>query len=177
MKVLNKIVEGAIFVSLSIVLSLVFSLVPLFNMPSGGHISLSMLPLFLYAYRNGIGYGLLAGLVYGLLNFVIDGSSYGILSLVFDYVLAFTVLGLAGLFKKVAEKDTALSYIITILVIILLSGIRLFAHVVSGVIVFETKWYESFVYNAGYMGASTLLTIVLYILLKDFLITKKTKQV
>lgn len=177
MKILNKIAEGSIFIALSIVLSLVFNYFPLFKMPNGGHISLSMLPLILYAFRNGVVYGLIAGLVYGLLNFVVDGASYGALSLLLDYAVAFTVLGLAGLFKKIAEKDSALSYIISIIVIVLVASLRFGAHTLSGVVAFGSGLRESAVYNLGYMVASTLLTIVFFILLKDFLITKKHKQV
>lgn len=175
MRRLNKLVEGSIFIALSIVLSIIFELVPVFNMPQGGHISLSMLPLFIYAFRNGIGYGLLAGFTYGILNFVIDGASYGLISLFADYLIAFTVIGLAGVYDDFVKKDNVLSYIVGILAILLLSNLRLLAHVISGVYSFESTYQASFIYNFGYMAVSSILTVIFFIILKDLLITKRTK--
>lgn len=172
---LKKLVEGGIFVALSILLSIIFELAPIFKMPQGGHISLSMLPLFIYAYRNGIGYGLLAGFTYGILNFVIDGATVSLISLFLDYIVAFPVIGLAGVYDKIVQKDNVISYIVGIVSILFFANLRLLSHVISGVYAFGVTYQASFLYNFGYMAVSTVLTIILFILLKDILITKKTK--
>ena len=47
-----------------------------------------------------MGRGLLAGFVFGVLQFMFDGGfAIGWQSIVGDYLLAFTVLGLAGVMK------------------------------------------------------------------------------
>ena len=48
----------------------------------------------------GLGPGLMAGFVFGLLQLIFDGAyAWGWQSMLLDYLAAFTPLGLAGLFK------------------------------------------------------------------------------
>ena len=90
------LVEGAVMVALAQVLSII----KLWEMPWGGSVCLSMLPIFLYACRWGLKPGLLSGFVFGVLQFILDGGFVlGWQSIVGDYLVAFTVLGLAGLFR------------------------------------------------------------------------------
>lgn len=57
--------------------------------------------LVLYAVRWGLGAGLLGGFVFGVLQFMFDGGfAIGWQSIIGDYLLAFTVLGLAGLVAR-----------------------------------------------------------------------------
>ena len=64
------LVEGAVMVALAQVLSMI----KLWEMPWGGSICLSMLPIFLYACRWGLKPGLMSGFVLGVLQFVLDGG-------------------------------------------------------------------------------------------------------
>lgn len=85
--------------ALSIALAFVLSLIRLYKMPQGGSITLaSMLPIFLFAYAYGTAPGLLMALVYGFLQWMQDGF-YMLtpVEAVMDYLLAYAVLGLAGL--------------------------------------------------------------------------------
>lgn len=94
-RALRSLAEGAVMVALSTALSFL----ALWHMPQGGAVSLDMLPIFLYAVRWGLGPGLSAGFVMGVLQFLFGGGfALSWQSILGDYLLAFTVVGLAGLF-------------------------------------------------------------------------------
>ena len=79
----------------------------------GGSITLcSMLPLVIIAYKYGVGWGSLAGVAHGVITMMISGGRAGglaamieenggiklfLLIMLFDYILAFAAIGLAGL--------------------------------------------------------------------------------
>ena len=87
--------EGALMV----VLAQILGYLKLWTMPWGGTICLSMLPIFFFACRWGLTPGLMSGLVLGVLQFTFDGGiALGWQSIIGDYLLAFIVLGFAGLF-------------------------------------------------------------------------------
>ncbi len=106
-----NLVTGGVLVALGTVLSFVKVL----NMPYGGSITLcSMLPVMLFSYRAGLKWGLGAGFVYSVLQllFGLDGlkgiSGMTVAGSIFlDYLLAFTVLGLAGVFRGKLKNDPA----------------------------------------------------------------------
>ena len=96
-KAVRAMVEGAIFVALAEILGYI----KLWHMPEGGSISLMMLPIIIYALRWGLGQGLLAGLALGILDFMLSGGiAIGWQSILGDYVIALTLLGLAGVGRK-----------------------------------------------------------------------------
>ena len=93
----RAMVEGAIFVAIAEILGYI----KLWHMPEGGSISLLMLPIVVYALRWGLGQGLLAGFALGILDFFLDGGfAIGWQSILGDYVIALTLLGLAGIGHK-----------------------------------------------------------------------------
>ena len=88
--------EGAIMLALAMVLSLL----PLFRLPNGGSVDLAMLPVLFYAVRWGFGPGCLVGFLFGLLQVFTEGAvAWGWQSILLDFIVAFTPLGLAGLFR------------------------------------------------------------------------------
>ena len=94
---LRALTEGAIFVALAVVVGKL----KLFELPQGGSINLAMLPIFFYCARWGFGPGMLVSGVYSLLKLAFDGAyAWGWQSIIGDYLVAFTVLGLAGLFSR-----------------------------------------------------------------------------
>lgn len=93
----KKLTYGSICIALSFVLSYI----RFFKMPQGGSITAgSMIPVMLFAYWFGPADGVIAGMVYGLLQFIQDPFIVHPLQVVLDYPLAFGALGLAGLSKK-----------------------------------------------------------------------------
>ena len=88
--------EGAMMVALAQVLSYI----KLMELPNGGSLTPAMFPIILFAVRWGLTPGLMAGFTFGLLQLIFDGAyAWGWQSMLLDYLVAFTPLGLAGLFK------------------------------------------------------------------------------
>ena len=160
---LRALCEGAIMVALAQVLGYL----KFFELPQGGSITIGMLPIFLYCARWGFGPGMLASIVYSVLQLLLDGAyAWGWQSMVGDYILAFSVLGLAGLFHK---NHYGFYYGI------LVGGFaRFLVHYLTGVFVWgaympetffgmtmTTPWFYSALYNGSYM----LLDLVFCLLL------------
>ncbi len=85
--------------ALAIALAFVLGLIKVFKMPYGGSISLEMVPLILLALRQGPWVGIVSGVVYSFLNLLSDPQVFHPIQVLFDYPLAFGVLGLAGFFR------------------------------------------------------------------------------
>ena len=159
--------EGAIMVALALVLNQL----KIFRLPNGGSITLEMLPIFFYAVRWGVGPGLLAGFAFGLLQMFIDGAvAWGWQSLLLDYLVAFTPLGLAGLFKG---KDwgifagTVLGSVVRFIVHFI-SGITIYAIVAPTELfnmTFTSPWMYSLAYNGSYMAIDMATCLVVFGLL------------
>lgn len=87
--------------ALCIGLAFLLSFIKIFSMPAGGSITpASMLPLLAFSYIYGVRKGVLAGLVYALLQFMQNPVVLAPMQVILDYPLAFGALGLAGLAKK-----------------------------------------------------------------------------
>ena len=94
--------------AMMLALAVVLSYVKIFTLPFDGSITLfSMLPICLISIKYGIGWGLGTAFCYSWFQ-ILQGGVFAwgltptmlIASLFLDYILAFTVLGLAGLFRK-----------------------------------------------------------------------------
>lgn len=102
----RSLTYGAVCVATSFVLSFLK-----YSMPFGGSVTLaSLIPLFLYAYAFGPVKGLLAGVVYGLLQFVQDAWFLNGLQFLLDYPLAFGTVALAGVFRKPFRDKPAAAF-------------------------------------------------------------------
>ncbi|MCQ2457434.1 MAG: energy-coupled thiamine transporter ThiT [Clostridia bacterium] len=72
----------------------------LFRLPQGGSITLNMLPVFILCARRGFGPGMLTAFAFSLLQLLLDGiTGISWASILGDYLLAYSVLGIAGLFR------------------------------------------------------------------------------
>ena len=105
------LVEGAVMLALATALSYI----RIYKLPWGGSITLfSMLPIVLFSIRRGLKAGLAVSFLFSLIQFFqgIGDGLFGwgltpfmlIACILLDYIIAFTVLGLGGLFRK---KKTA----------------------------------------------------------------------
>lgn len=151
----KKLTMSAVLIALSAALSMV----KVFEMPLGGSVTLlSMLPVCMLSIMYGCKWGLFCSFVYSLTQLVMGiGSvlSWGLTpqalvgSIVFDYLAAFTVLGLAGMFRRHGVPG----YIGGISLALLLRAV---SHVISGVIFFASwapEGWNPFVYSIAYNGA------------------------
>lgn len=158
----KRLTESAMLLAVAIVLELVSKMfIP--EMPFGGQVTLvSMLPVVLISYRHGVKWGLVAGFTYALLEMALGAKTVaaafqpgyfgdGIMLLnafimcALDYLVAFTLLGLGGMFRDRFEKPgTAL---------LAGSAVALFArylaHIASGYILFA-GWAEWFFTQDGF---------------------------
>lgn len=92
------IIEDALFAALAIVLNM---LKP--NTPAGFfiNVSLGFVPVAFLALKNGFLNGMLSGLIFGILDLFLRGlGTSNVISVTqafFEYIIAFTLIGLAGL--------------------------------------------------------------------------------
>ena len=158
----KRLTESAMLMALAVVLELVGRLV-IPPMPFGGQLTLaSMLPIVLISYRYGVRWGLAAGFGYSLIQMALGagtvtaafqpgyfGDGRMILNALImcglDYVLAYTLLGLGGLFRnRIAHRGVAL-----MLGSMAALGARYLAHILSGYILFS-GWAEWFFTQDGF---------------------------
>ncbi|GHV00537.1 hypothetical protein FACS1894211_08080 [Clostridia bacterium] len=134
--------KSVVYAAVAIALGFALSYMRIFSLPQGGSVTFaSLLPLMFYSYQFGIRKGLLAGLVYGLLQAVQDPWIVHPAQFILDYPVAFTMIGLTGLFRYLPVfKDNAQLKFVAGAVLALL--LRYAAHVVSGVIFFATYGSE-----------------------------------
>lgn len=155
-------VKQLVFSSIAIALAIVTSMIKLFSLPLGGSVTLlSMLFIVLIGYWYGPKAGIMTGFAYGLLQFVIEPVFYTIPQLIVDYPLAFGALGLSGFFsnKKYGLQAGYLAGIIGRLFFAWLSGVIFFASYAEGTGMNAPVY--SFVYNASYIFAEGIITLVI----------------
>ena len=143
---LRALTEGAIMVAAAQVLSYL----KLWHMPWGGSITLAMVPIMLYAVRWGLGSGLLAAFVLGVLQFAFDGGfALGWQSILGDYVFAYGALGLAGLVHFVVGATVWAEYMPE----------EFFG------MTMKSPWFYSLLYNLAYMLPNILICLFVFALL------------
>ncbi len=159
----ERLTFSAIFIALGTILSLIQP----FSLPQGGGITLfSMLPVIIIAYRYGVAWGAISSLTYAILQMLVgfktvSGFFVGeskmalgaaLASCVLDYIIAYGVLCLGGLFRK--GNDPAVSLCFGSVVAVFA---RYLVHILSGAILFGT-WAEWFFTDAmgGEFGAEVL---------------------
>ena len=168
--------------ALLLALATVLSFVKLYQAPLGGSVTLlSSLPIMFISFRYGVVRGLACGFVYGLIqlwqgsgNLAYVPTAAGIIGcILLDYILPFTLLGLAGLFYKREGSATAKT-VTAVLGVLLAVLLRFACHFIGGGIVWYeiTKtgewndyvktvgmWTYSFVYNISYLGPDSALVL------------------
>lgn len=164
----RMICEGAIMIAAAQMLGYI----KIFQLPQGGSVSLGMLPIFLFAVRWGLGSGLMAGLVFGVLQFLLDGGiALGWQCILGDYVLAYGVLGFAGLFRG---RENGFTW-----GVLLGSFLRFLFHYITGATIWAqympdeffgltmtSPYFYSLLYNGSYILGEVILILAVGVLLK-----------
>ena len=158
----RRLTESAMLIALAVVLEVVGkSIIP--PMPFGGQLTVvSMLPIVLISYRHGVRWGLIAGFGYSLVQMALGAGTVtaafqpgyfgegrmilnALIMCLLDYVAAYTLLGLGGLFRdKLKSRSAELMWGS----VIALSA-RYIAHIFSGYILFS-GWAEWFFTQEGF---------------------------
>ncbi|MBQ1172612.1 MAG: energy-coupled thiamine transporter ThiT [Lachnospiraceae bacterium] len=167
------LVEGAMLIALATVLSYL----KIFEMPFGGSITLEMLPLVIMGLRRGPKWGCLTGFVHGLLQMIIGFSNVmycatlisQIGCILLDYLLAFSVLGLAPLFASILKNNKKIGFIVGSACVCIL---RFLCSFLSGWLLWGSyapegmnAAYYSLVYNGAYMLPDTIILAVIVAIL------------
>ncbi|MDD6159901.1 MAG: energy-coupled thiamine transporter ThiT [Oscillospiraceae bacterium] len=163
---IRALVEGAIFVALAEILGYI----KIWHMPEGGSVSLMMLPLVVYALRWGLGRGLLAGLVLGILDFMLGGGiAIGWQSILGDYVVALTALGLAGVGHKKGMGGVIVGSVVGCLgrfISLWATGALLWGEYMYDIygLPMTNEWVYSFLYNLPALVSGVLTVIICVVL-------------
>lgn len=144
------------FAGICVSLSFALSYIKLWDMPTGGSVTLvSLLPVMLFAFVYGTKKGLLVGFLYGILQAIQDPWLIHPAQFLLDYPIAFSMVCLAGLltdlncFKSLPQARFAFSALIA-------GTFRFICHVLSGVFAFgayasdagaTSFWTYSLIYN------------------------------
>ncbi|MDO4483189.1 MAG: energy-coupled thiamine transporter ThiT [Clostridia bacterium] len=150
--------------ALTIALATVLSYIRLYRMPQGGSITpASMLPIFMFAYAYGAGPGCFVGLVFGFMQWLQD-AFYMVTPVegIMDYLLAYALLGLAGLARKLPEQ-----YALQVGCVIGALG-RAICAIVAGFVFFaeyapegQAPLVYSMVYNGLYLIPETIICVII----------------
>lgn len=185
-KTIRKLTESAIFIAIATILSFLK-----IDLPFGGGVTIvSMLPLIIISHRWGWKWGVFTAFTYGVLQllFGLDNVGYATTFLtavgviLFDYIIAYTMIGFSGIFDKTCGK-TRKSVSIGIAVTFFL---RFVCHYITGVWIWggwmpesfmnmtmTSPWIYSLLYNGWYMLAEFVITEIvaniLYAPLKKYI--------
>ncbi len=177
---LKKLVLSAVMIAIGTVLSLdAFKFGGLWAF-GGGVTFCSMLPLVMVSYIYGCRWGAFTAFAYSLIQLLqgIDNVQYAtsvpmaIAIILLDYVVAYTVIGFAGMFKNVIKNQIAA----------VVAGIwvtffaRFVCHFITGWMIWDALWPNSMgllspiysiYYNGSYMLPEAIITsVVAAILMK-----------
>lgn len=169
-----SLVEGAILIALAEILSFL----PLYKFPWGGSIDLAMLPILLYCARWGFGPGMITATAHALLQTLFEGGiAIGWESILGDFLIAYMVLGVAGLFKGKFYLGATVA-----------CSLRFLAHYVVGATIWAqympetffgmtmtTPWLYSALYNGAYILPDLVMVLAAYAILSKTPLAKYLK--
>ena len=170
----KKLTLSAVLTAVAFALILVSKQLPA-PWTQGGYITLgSMVPIILVSVIAGTKWGLLSGFVFSLIQMMTDFylppattffSFVGVILL--DYVVAFTVLGLAGFFAKLLGNKTWAIPVSGAIV----TTLRYLIHVLSGLLIWgafaDTDCIPLYAlaYNGSYMIPEIIITTIILAIL------------
>ena len=163
----QAITVSAIMIAFAVSISAICAVMPFLNLPFGGGFTVaSMLPIIIVAYMYGTKWGILTAFTYSVMQmllgfntisaFFLPGDSQmvwwrALIVIFIDYLLAYSVLGLGGVFRKKFEMKKAL-----VLGSIFAISLRYIAHIVSGAIFFGA-WAEWFFTQEGFYSWGSVI--------------------
>ena len=156
MKKTKVLTECAVAVALAVLCSFI----KVWEMPQGGSVSLTMVPLLFIAFRRGAVPGIVTGAVYGAVSMIFAGVIYHPMSILLDYILAYGVLGVAGFFGRSLKGIVGGTFFGVLL--------RFLSSLVSGAVLFgsyapegQNPWIYSLGYQVAYMVPELIISIII----------------
>jgi len=162
----NKSVQVLVESGVMVALATILNMIQVYTMPNGGSVTPgSMVPILFLAWRRGVKAGVIAGVAFGVMDFMFKPYFLHWAQFFLDYLLAFGILGLFGLWKG---RKSIVNVSIGVAIIAVL---RLVIHIASGVI-FWSEGMEfgpalafSASYNASYMIPEAIIALIIMLLL------------
>lgn len=146
-------------VGLTVALACALSFVG-WRFPTGGRISLEMVPILVLALSDGAGVGTLCGALFGALDMLLEGAVRHPIEAVLDYLVAFAVLGTAGWFSGRYRKEHRSE--VAVAAVVLAVALRFVCHTVSGVLWYTAgNWTMSALFNASYLVPDAIMCALL----------------
>ena len=147
----------AIYCALFVILARLSDMVNLFQMPSGGKLNFGPIALLMCSYHLGWKFALPVGIVSVFLQLAIGSVGfYVIWSFLLDSLIGYGVYGLASLFPTWKYFYSGIR---------VTSLNRLASSTLSGMLLWETTFWASLVYNGSYMIPTTLCAVIIVPLL------------
>ena len=152
----QRLVVSAMMLAIATVLAFVCAYIPFLNFPFGGGITIaSMLPIVLVSYLYGIKWGLFTGGIYSIIQMLLghgtivamflpsDDAYQGVLRAIIicllDYIVAYTAIGLGGIFRNKIKNHTTALCLGAVVALLL----RYIVHIISGAIFYGAfaEWF------------------------------------
>ncbi len=170
-----QLVESALMIAIAVILNEVLKI----PSPLGGGLTVvSMLPIVLISHRHGAAWGLFTAFVFSLIELIFGLKNVGYaestvmaIGIMFlDYILAYSVIGLSGIFGK-NRSSVAIGIAVTF-------ALRFICHWVAGAWIWgvwmpdeymgmtmTNPWIYSALYNGWYMAAELVITEIVAMLI------------
>jgi thiamine transporter len=140
--------------AMCVALAFVLNKLPMFSMPNGGSVTAcSMFFIALAGLWFGPVYGLLSGVVMGLLDLATGGYILNPAQVMLDYILGFGLIGVAGFFRNM-KFCMHIGYLVG-------AFGRFVMVVLSGMWFWETPFVASMAYNISYIGVEVVITLAI----------------
>ncbi|MBQ7172570.1 MAG: energy-coupled thiamine transporter ThiT [Clostridia bacterium] len=171
----KKLATSAVLVAMATAIAMICEFIPVLHLPFGGGFTIaSMLPIVLVSYLFGLRWGFLSSFVYSTIQILFSlvrgatiyalftpasddfmGYTAAIWILILDYIVAYTILGIGGIFRTCIKNRT----LALVLGVILALTLRYLVHIVSGYI-FYGAWAEWFFGQDGLPLGEKILSSV-----------------
>lgn len=168
------------FCAIMIALAAALSFIKIFELPQGGSVTLaSMVPIILISYKCNVKMSLCSAVIYGVIQLLqgvvyVPADVFGAICCIFlDYIIAFGVLGLSGLFARPFKNP----YVKIIAGSSVAIGIRFICHFLSGILIWASyadgtglsPAVYSAVYNGSFLAIELGISIGIIVLLSKFI--------
>ena len=175
----NNITIGAMMAALATILSYI----TVYTLPNGGSITAaSMVPIIIIALTCDFKTAIMTSMTYSVVQLLIKPQlppaqefAAFIAAILLDYIIAFSVLGLAGMFAKPFKNKKIGASVSTAIVVFL----RFICHFISGILIWYTYapegtpvWLYSLTYNGSYMLVEGIISVIVIAFIYDSIKTK-----